>query len=201
MAYRARAPMRSAVGSMLTIGLLGAACSRPGVRSQGDGAAVKAVNAARVLDQEGVQSFRDGRYADAISYFQAAYASGGPSSELWNIARSKERMDDAEGAAESIDAYLALKDLSPSDRAEAAHEVQALRERPSTLTVLTAPAGATVTVDGKFAPGTTPLSLDVRAGAHTLIVRRDGYAPETRGIQARFGRAVIVTLDLARSDK
>jgi hypothetical protein len=187
---------------MLTIASLAVACSSLGLRPRDDSAPMRAaVNAARMLDQEGIRSFRDGRYVDAIAYFQAAYAAGGPSSELWNIARSKERMDDAEGAAESIDAYLSHKDLSPQDRAEAEHEAQALRERPCAVTVVTQPAGATVTVDGKPAPGATPLSIEVHGAAHTLVVSRQGYAPETRAIQPRFGRAVIVTLDLARPDK
>jgi hypothetical protein len=187
--------------ALLALLPLAAACNPPGLRPRDDVAGRAMVNAARLLDQEGVRSFRDGRYVDAVAYFQAAYASGGPSSELWNIARSKERMDDAEGAAESIDAYLALKDLSPQDRAEAAREAQAIRERPSVVTVVTEPAGAAVAVDGKPAAGATPLSVEVRPGARTLVVRRDGYAPLTRTIQPRFGRAVIVTLDLARSDK
>jgi outer membrane receptor for ferrienterochelin and colicins len=193
--------MRSTTGHLLAIVSFAAACNPQGLRARDDGAGVKAaVNAARALDQEGVRSFRESRYRDAIAYFQAAYRSGGPSSELWNIARSKERMDDAEGAAESIDAYLALKDLSPQDRAEAEREAQALRARPSALTVMTEPPGATVWVDGKPA-GATPLSVEVHGGAHTLTIHRDGYAAETRAVQPRFGRAVIVTLDLARSDK
>src|SRR5260370_13765526 len=56
------------------------------------------VDAARELDQEGVRVFRERRYADAIRYFRAAYVLGGPPSELWNIAKCKERMDDAAGA-------------------------------------------------------------------------------------------------------
>ena len=60
-----------------------------------------------------------------------------------------------------------------------------------------------MTVDGKPAPGPTPVSLEVRPGAHTLSVHHEGYVNETRPLQARFGRAVIVSLDLARaaSDK
>jgi hypothetical protein len=194
--------MRSATGRLLAIASFAAACNPPGLHARDDSAGAKAtvVNAARELDREGVRSFREGRYQDAIAYFQAAYRSGGPSSELWNIARSKEHMDDAEGAAESIDAYLVLKDLSPQDRAEAEREAQALRARPSALTVVTEPAGATVWVDGKPA-GATPLSVEVHGGAHTLTIHRDGYAAETRAVQPRFGRAVIVTLDLAREGK
>ena len=156
------------------------------------------LDGARELDQQGVRAFREGRFSDAIRYFHAAYRLGGPSSELWNVARSRERMDDAETAAAAIGQYLAQRDLSAQDRAEAERELGALRARPSMLTVITVPSGAVVTVDGKQTAGPTPVSLEVRAGAHTIAVHHDGFPTQTRPLEARFGRAVIVSLDLAR---
>lgn len=159
------------------------------------------VDAARELDQEGVRRFRAGHLADAIAYFRAAYQLGGPSSELWNIVRCREGMDDAEGAAAAIDDYLASKNLPARDRADAQREAQGLRSRPSTLTITTAPPGAVVAVDGKSVPGVTPTSLEIRAGSHALAVRRDGYSEVDQSVEARFGRAVIVSLDLERAAK
>jgi hypothetical protein len=156
------------------------------------------LDAARELDQEGVRSFRDGRYVDAIRYFRAAYRLGGPPSELWNVARCRERMDDAEGASAAIEQYLAQRDLSPQDRAEAEREVAALRGRPSMLTVITSPPGAIVTIDAHTTAGPTPVTLEIRAGAHSIAVHRDGFVTETRPLEARFGRAVLVSLLLAR---
>src|ERR1700733_14237479 len=75
------------------------------------------LDAARELDQQGVAPFRGGRYSDAIRYFRSAYRLGAPSSELWNVARSRERMDDAETAAGAIEQYLGQQDLGPQDRA------------------------------------------------------------------------------------
>jgi hypothetical protein len=159
------------------------------------------VDSARELDQDGVRAFRENRYADAIRYFRAAYRLGGPSSELWNIARARERLDDAEGAVAAIEEYLAQRDLSARDRAEAERELRVLRSRGSTLTVTTTPPGAMVTVDGKQTLGPTPLSVEVPAGAHTIAIRRDGFVPQTRPLEARFGHAVIVSLDLERASK
>jgi hypothetical protein len=159
------------------------------------------VDSARELDQEGIRAFREGRYADAIRYFRWAYRLGGPSSELWNIARSHEKLDDPEAAVEAIDEYLSLRDLSAQDRREAERERAALRTRPSTLTVTTTPPGAAVTVDGKQTLGPTPFSVELPPGSHTIAVRRDGYVTQNRPLEARFGRAVIVSLDLARAEK
>jgi hypothetical protein len=173
-------------------------------REDDDTASVRAQTnlvAARECDREGVRSFQDGRFGDAIRYFRAAYRLGGPSSELWNVARARERVDDPEGAASAIEEYLAQRDLAPQDRAEAEREERALRVRPSLLTVATNPPGAVVTVDKKQTAGPTPLSIEIPAGPHTISVRRDGYVVATQPLQARFGRAVIISLDLQRSPK
>jgi hypothetical protein len=195
---------------LLAIGVLAAAACTPTstrARIAEDDDAMQSVRghpniaAARELDQEGVRAFREGRFGDAIRYFRAAYRMGGPSSELWNVARSRERLDDAEGAAEALDEYLAQRDLSPSDRAEAERELRGLHARPSTLSVTTTPPGAVVTLDGAHTIGPTPLTVEIPAGSHTISIRREGYTPETRPLEARFGRAVIVSLDLARGAK
>src|SRR6266852_4035645 len=122
------------------LGLLATAACVPRIASSAaDEHVIKAarpnVEGARELDQAGVHSFRDGHYVDAARYFRAAQDLGGPSSELWNIARCRERLDDAEGATAAIEDYLTRRDLAPKDRAEAEREAQALRGRPSTLTV------------------------------------------------------------------
>src|SRR5579864_6028668 len=113
------------------------------------------VNAARELDHEGVKSFAESRYSDALAYFRAARKLGGPVSEVWNIARCLERLDEPAAAARALDLYLSQRDLAPADREEAQRESQSIRTRGSALTVTTIPSGATVTVDGQAAIGPT----------------------------------------------
>lgn len=156
------------------------------------------LESARELDQSGVRVFKEGHFADAIRFFRAAYRKGGPSSELWNVARCEEHLDDGERAARSIEQYLAQRDLVAAERAEGERELRALTSRPSLLTLTTVPPGAVAVIDGKQPLGPTPLSVELTAGDHTLTVEREGFARETRPLTARFGRAVIVSLDLAR---
>jgi PEGA domain len=194
--------MRFAVIALLTAAACVPSPARAPDPSEDDGPPRRAtpdLEAARELDQQGVRAFRDARFTDAIRFFRAAYRLGGPSSELWNIARSRERMDDPEAASAAIEQYLLQKDLSSQDRADADRELQALRARPSVLTVTTVPSGATVTLDGRPVPSTTPLSLEIRPGAHALSVHHDGYADAAHPVEARFGHAIIVSLDLARA--
>ncbi len=70
------------------------------------------------------------------------------------------------------------------------------------LTVTTVPSGAVVVIDDHQTAGPTPPDgRGRRGGPHSLTVRHDGYAPETRPFEARYGRAVIVSLDLERVTK
>jgi hypothetical protein len=203
-----RSPTRGAIAAILAVlpVVAGAGCVPRAGHAGSAPAPVQpalrpSVDAARELDQQGVKSFRAARYVDAIEYFRAAYRLGGPSSELWNIVRCREGLDDAEGAAAAIDDYLGAKDVTAQDRADAQREAQGLRGRTSILTVTTSPSGATVAVDGKAMPGATPLSVDLRSGSHSLLIRREGYLPVSHPVEARFGRALIVTLDLGRVAK
>jgi hypothetical protein len=152
---------------------------------------------ARTLDQQGVRAFREGRYNDAIRYFEEAFRLGGPSSELWNIARCDLKLDDPEAASVALDSYLAGSDLSPEDRATAKRELDDLRHRPSTVTIASSPSGASVFIDGKRA-GKTPTSIGVSAGDHVVVVQREGYSPYVDHPVARFGRAIIVDARLTR---
>jgi hypothetical protein len=151
---------------------------------------------ARTLDQQGVRAFREGRYNDAIRYFEEAFKLGGPSSELWNIARCDVKLDDPEAASVALDGYLSGSDLSAEDRATAKRELDELRRRPSTATIASSPAGAVIFIDGKRA-GKTPASVGVSAGDHVIVVQHEGYSPYVDHAVARFGRAIIVDARLA----
>jgi hypothetical protein len=157
---------------------------------------------ARVLDGEGVKAFQEGRYNDAIRFFEEAHRLGGPPFELWNIAKCHLRLDQPELAAEVIERYLTTKDLPPDDRKEASDQLDELRRRSSTLTVSSSPTGATVTVDGKpVDSGKTPLSTTLPPGKHSVTVQLENHAPYTRQVEARYGRAVIIDAPLETGDQ
>src|SRR5439155_20056348 len=115
---------------------------------------------ARVLDQQGVRAFQQGRYRDAIDYFEDALKLGGPSTELWNIAKCHQKLDEPELADEALERYLARGDLSATDRADAEKLRKEIRTRASSVTVTSSPTGAKVTIDGK-PRGTTPMTVEV----------------------------------------
>jgi hypothetical protein len=146
---------------------------------------------ARALDQQGVIAFEAGRYRDAVLYFDAAYAHGGPPSERWNAAKSYLRLDQAEQAETELVAYLGLPGLTADDRREAVATLEALRRRPSVLTVTSTPPGLTVLLDARKV-GVTPLSAVVAAGDHAVAIEHGAEAREDRPFTAKLGRAVLL---------
>jgi hypothetical protein len=155
---------------------------------------------ARELDQQGVRAYTEGRYEDAARLFAAAYRAGGPPSELWNIARCREKEDLPEAAATAISEYLTRAGLAEADRVEAERELRTLESRSSMVTVLSKPEGATVVIDGRSI-GTTPGTFELHAGSHKLVLQRSGYAERAEALQTSFGRSAIVSLDLNPAGK
>ena len=148
---------------------------------------------ARAFDEQGVIAFESGRYHDALAYFDAAFAHGGPPSERWNQAKCYLRLDEPEQAESALVSYLALAGLTADDKREGEATLAALRHRASPVTVTSSPLGLEVSVAGK-ALGPTPITFWLAAGDHVVVVHR-AHAPDARdehAITAHLGRAVIV---------
>jgi serine/threonine-protein kinase len=64
----------------------------------------------------------------------------------------------------------------------------ALLPEPAELTVITSPAGATATLDGRRETAcTTPCSLDATPGSHTVSIAKDGFQTEQRKVAVGGG--------------
>ena len=157
------------------------------------------VDRARELNEAGVTAYAANHIRDAIQYFRESWRLGGDSLVLWNEARCHELLDEAELAADAVEVYMKQPGIKPEERAEAQRKLAALKGRPSRLTIVTSPAGATFTIDGHPAAGlATPVSTAIPAGTHTIVVGSKGYDSESRDVDARFGRAVILELELVK---
>ncbi len=151
---------------------------------------------ARFLDQQGVRAFADGRIHDAMTLFQESFRAGGPSNELWNVARCQLKLEDVEGARHTLESYLTQKDLSEDDRNEGRRLLDEIDHRPSTFVVASTPSGAVVTVDGR-AVGMTPVVSTLPPGTHEVKVGRSEAGSSVRHVEARDGRPIVISVELA----
>src|SRR6478735_3304394 len=129
--------------------------------------------------QQGAEAYSAGRFKDAVDLFLAADQLA-PSAPLsFNIARAYEKLADDAGALRWYRDYL-RRNPDANNAATVRPLITALAESlqkkgVQQLTVLTSPAGATVTVDDQ-PMGVTPWTGELPPGEHRLLLSLRGYA-------------------------
>lgn len=135
--------------------------------------------AAKTKYQQGAEAYSAGHYKDAVDLFLAADQLA-PSAPLsFNIARAYEKLSDDAGALRWYRDYL-RRNPDAANAANVRPLIAALAENlrkkgVQQLTVLTSPAGATVTVDDQPV-GVTPWTGELAPGEHHLLLSLRGYA-------------------------
>lgn len=134
--------------------------------------------------------YQDGRYADALHLYQAAYDLVPSPDILFNIGLAKEKVFDYEGCSLTFRQYL----QSAPDEARAAQARQRLeRCREQTLIpvkVSSLPPSAAVYVGSgaeRRPSGRTPAHLDLKPGPYQITVESPGYVPQTQEIVVEEG--------------
>ena len=94
----------------------------------------------------------------------------------------------------SLDPNKLAQSLSPAESSASGNFAPAGN---SMIAVTSTPSGAEITVDGNFV-GSTPSSVPVAMGNHTISVRKAGYANWERNIRVSGG-TVSVAAELSRS--
>jgi tetratricopeptide (TPR) repeat protein len=145
--------------------------------------------------QEGAEAYSAGRFKDAVDLFLAADRLA-PSAPLsFNIARAYEKLADDAGALRWYRDYLRRNPEAPN--ASTVHPLitalaESLRKKGvQQLTILTSPAGATVTVDEQPV-GVTPWTGELSPGEHRLLLSQRGYVD----VETKLSLAADQPLDL-----
>jgi tetratricopeptide (TPR) repeat protein len=146
--------------------------------------------------EQGVELYRNERYADAVRFFLEADALSPSAALSFNIARAYEKLADDAATLRWYRNYLRLNPEAPN-RGEVKQSVQTLslalaKKGIQQLTVLSTPNGATVAIDGQ-ALGVTPLTLELKPGTHRALVTLRGFADAQRD----FTLAAASPLDLS----
>lgn len=154
---------------------------------------------AKTRYEQGAAAYAAGRYKDAVDLFLEA-DSLAPSAPLsFNIARAYEKLGDDSGALRWFRDYLRR-----APDAANAKDVQAIVDKLETrlsqkgvqqLTVMSTPAGATVTIDGRPV-GVTPWTGDLLPGRHRIELSARGYDDKAQEVDLAAHRAQDVNIAL-----
>ena len=164
-----------------------------------EGPEAEAKERARVLFQQGVAAYRDGKFYEAVAIFlqtQRVY----PDTQLcFNIARAYENLGNGSAALRYYRDYLRQADR-PSDGEDVRERVRKLSQQIAQrgvqqLTVLSQPDSATVLLDGRPV-GITPWTGETYPGKHRLALTLHGHASQEQVIEVDAYEARDVPLVL-----
>jgi tetratricopeptide (TPR) repeat protein len=149
--------------------------------------------------QQGAEAYSAGRFKDAVDLFLAADRLA-PSAPLsFNIARAYEKLSDDAGALRWYRDYLRRSPDATNAttvRPLIAALAESLRKKGvQQLTILTSPAGATVTIDDQPV-GVTPWTGELRPGEHHLLLSLRGYADVERTVSLAADQPLDTNLRL-----
>ncbi len=141
---------------------------------------------ARVFYQQGQQAYQSGDYAKAIKSFEKSYKLFSHPNILYNIAKAYEKLAKYHKAIEYYKKYLARYQeffFKPApEAADVKETIRVLKEKAyqalPEVTISSKPKGAAVYIDNpKAILGQTPFSTHLKAGTHTLWMKKRGYEP------------------------
>jgi hypothetical protein len=143
-------------------------------------------------------------YDVALAAYAEAYQASHDPALLYNQARASQALGDYAAALAFLDQFSAQAPASLKAKVPQLESLRAdLVGHVATLSLTCNVNGAEVLV-GNRVLGRTPLppTLKINAGAATLVVRADGYLPETRAVNLPGGNApaVAVAITLRRTD-
>ncbi|HEY0467399.1 MAG TPA: PEGA domain-containing protein [Polyangiaceae bacterium] len=157
---------------------------------------------ARLLFEKGVTAYREGRFYDAVDIFLETNRLYPDPKLSFNVGKAFEGLGNQPGALRYYREYLRRLPEAPD-----AHEVeshvhqleQALSQKGlQQLTVLSAPDGATVKLDGQ-AVGVTPWTGESFAGKHRIVLEAAGYQRYESVIELDPHRARDFNIELQKA--
>ncbi len=154
---------------------------------------------AKAKYQQGVDAYRAERYADAVRSFLEADAISPSAALSYNIARAYEKLADDAQTLRWYRNYLRLNPQA-ANRTEVEGYVKTLsatlaKKGIQQVTVLSAPPGATVAIDGQPL-GVTPLTVELPPGTHKSQLSSRGYADTASDFTLAAGTPLDVSVTL-----
>jgi len=155
---------------------------------------------ARAHFRQATRLYRQARYQEAVSEFQAAYRLKPHGVIHFNLAQCHERLGDIPAALNDYREYLREVPRA-EDRETVLSAMSNLEARLGSmgvqqLIVLTEPGGAAVLVDGQLR-GRTPLSATLALGTHSISVDLEHYETLHRQVELTPDRAIQLDFALA----
>jgi tetratricopeptide (TPR) repeat protein len=154
---------------------------------------------ARELFTSALALYKQGRFAEALTKFEATWVLRPHPSIQFNLGKCFEELGDSSKALRAYREYLRLAPEA-SDRDVVAESIarleRSLRAKGlQQLSVSSEPAGAHVTVDGADL-GPSPATATLPVGVHRVVVSAEGFAPYEKAVLLQLLEAASLEVKL-----
>jgi hypothetical protein len=150
------------------------------------------------LFKQGVDLAKEGKYEEALKFFEEARMRGAPDETLFNMGKCYEGLGLFHVAADYYEQYIDSPDAKHVDKVK--EVIEELEIKPSPLNFTSDPPGAEVRrvlADGTDTKlGVTPFEYTAEAGEFTFVVVKKGFEPKEVTITTGFGRPFDLEIDL-----
>ncbi len=129
-------------------------------------------------------------YAGALPEFQAANALIPSPQAQEKIALCYDGMNDVPNAIKAYELFIEQAKDSEKLKAEveaAKGRIEALKNAPVTVSLVSDPPSAQVEIDGQAQMGATPLDVKLTPGTHKVKVTAEGFDPVEKDIEVKTG--------------
>jgi hypothetical protein len=154
---------------------------------------------ARALYSDGLKALERGNVEAAQRDFEEAYRTLPNAAVLLKIAECRTRRSDYRGAVGALEQYMRDRPDAP-ERVDVESRLSELRKKPGFVSVTTAPAGASIWVDGADSGHTAPFTLELAPGDHFLAAKVPSYEVAEQKVVVEFDSKQEVSLTLHGSD-
>ncbi len=198
-------------GAALLAGALVSLGAPPAAQAQGKPAAAaakpdkKTRDAARKAYGAGEKAYDAGKYDEAYENFKKANELIPSPHAMYWMAMCLDKQGKDEEALAAFDALMANPGVAKigEDKLSTAKERhEALKAKQvGEVNIVTTPAGATVSVDGKPQMGETPMIVKLPPGAHKITVSSQGYEDAELDVDVTAGQRSEQSLELKMTDE
>ncbi|WP_437928496.1 PEGA domain-containing protein [Sorangium sp. So ce291] len=182
------------------------AVAQPAAPQEAPASAAEAAKRADASYRQGLRLYSDGKYAEAESALQSAWALNPTFDVAYNLGNTEYKLKKHREAAQYLSFALRhwpLMKAAAKLKVTAEQRLAESRAQVGAVTVTVGVAGAEVLVDGK-AVGRAPLEGEVfvDAGEHRVEAKLEGYAPASETVKvAKGGKAeVALAMPAVKSD-
>ncbi len=151
---------------------------------------------ALALYEKGTALYGESKFAEAVVFFEKAFALAREPAIAYNIAKSYEKLGQYAQAIEFFEGYLKLQvektGLPAQDKADVEATVRSLRERMlpqnGKVEIVSDPPGANVYLKTREAlVGQTPYTVELEPGTYSFWVQKEGFQEVSENVVVERG--------------